>query len=83
LLRASGLLPCYPNTPQLAAGIFYFCHRRRENRLAVDPHRVIEIRLVEMVSKESFVRVLLGRRVRCRRSVGEAKSQRQGPVHRP
>jgi hypothetical protein len=23
LLRASGLLPCYPNTPQLAAGIFY------------------------------------------------------------
>ncbi len=22
LLRASGLLPCYPNTPQLAAGIF-------------------------------------------------------------
>src|SRR5690349_1195418 len=24
LLRASGLLPCCPNTPQLAAGIFYF-----------------------------------------------------------
>ncbi len=24
LLRASGLLPCYPNTPQLAAGIFIF-----------------------------------------------------------
>src|SRR5689334_3918575 len=23
LLRASGLLPCCPNTPQLAAGIFY------------------------------------------------------------
>src|SRR5690349_13914440 len=28
LLRASGLLPCCPNTPQLAAGIFYFLSSR-------------------------------------------------------
>src|ERR1700750_1238152 len=29
LLRASGLLPCCPNTPQLAAGIFYLNRARQ------------------------------------------------------